>query len=151
MKPAIVEYQGSSNDKFTHGMQYEAFFLEYWEGKRDSLHVRGNDGQITDLNPFEDFIVVSDEDNVLNDYEATVRCITHKFDDLIGGLSYGKEYQAVGRDKAGLFLVKDDSSCCYFYNPSFFEIIEDSHGILGRRSVYYNYHQTGDKYELSAE
>ena len=140
MKPAIVEYRGISNNKFTRGKQYEAFFLEYWEGVRNSLHVRGNDGQVTDFNPFESFLVISDEDNLLNNYEATIKCITHRFDeDLIGGLSYGKEYKAIGRDKAGMFLVMDNSSCCYFYDPTDFIIIADPHGILSRRSVYYSY------------
>lgn len=145
MKPAIVEYHGISNEKFTNGQRYEAFFLEYWEGVRDSLHVRGNDGRVTDFNPFEDFIVISDDDNLLNDYEATVRCITHRLDDLIGGLTFGEEYKAIGRDKAGMFLVKDDSACCYFYNPSDFTILDDPHGILTRRSVYYSYYGGDDE------
>ena len=103
--------------------RYEAFFLEYWEGVRNSLHVRGNDGRITDFNTFEDFIVISDDDNLLNDKEATVRCITHRFDNMIGGLTYGEEYKAIGRDKAGMIIVKDDSACCYFYNSSGFVIV----------------------------
>ena len=145
MKPAVVEYQGISNEKFTNGNRYEAFFLEYWEGVRNSLHVRGNDGRVTDFNPFEDFIVISDDDNLLNDYEATVRCITHRLDNLIGGLTYGEEYKAIGRDKAGMFLVKDDSTCCYFYPPSDFTIMDDPHGILARRSVYYSYYGGDDE------
>lgn len=145
MKPAIVEYQGVSNEKFTNEMRYEAYFLEYWEGVRDSLHVRGNDGRVTDFNPFEDFIVISDDDNLLNDYEATVRCITHRLDNLIGGLTYGAEYKAIGRDKAGMFLVKDDSACCYFYNPSDFIIVDDPHGVLTRKSVYYSYYGGDDE------
>ena len=32
-------------------------FIEYCEGERTSIHVRGNDGTITDFNPFEDFEV----------------------------------------------------------------------------------------------
>ena len=59
-------------EKFTNGKRYEAFFLEYWKGVRDSLHVRGNDGRVTDFNPFEDFIVISDDDNLLNNYEANI-------------------------------------------------------------------------------
>ena len=145
MKPAVVEYKGATNEKFTHGKKYEAFFLEYWEGERGSLHVRGNDGRVTDFNPFEDFDVISDEDNLLNDYEATVRCVTHRLDDLISGLTYGKEYKAIGQDKNGMYLVKDNSECCYFYNASDFEIIEDPHGILQRRSVYYSYYGGDDE------
>ena len=30
-----------------------------------------------------------------------------------GGLTYGAEYKVIGRDKEGMFLIKDDSSCCY--------------------------------------
>ena len=106
MKPAIVEYKGITNEKFTTGEKYEAFFLEYWEGVCDSLHVRGNDGLITDYNPFEDFNVISDEDNLLNDYEATVRCITHRFEDLIDGLTYGEESLLFLRLKFHLEVLK---------------------------------------------
>lgn len=140
MKAAIVRFIGKSSDKFTAGKEYEAFFLEYWEGKRNSLHVRGNDGIITDFNHFEDFEVVSDEDNLLNDYEAIVRCVTHKYEDVVAGLTYGKEYKAIGRDKDGLYLVMDNSCCCYFYPPDLFEIVSDEHGILKKQSVYYSFH-----------
>lgn len=139
MIPAIVRYKGDNNEKFTKGKEYEAFFVEYWEGKRNSLHVRGNDGIITDFNPFEDFEVVSDEDNLLNDYEAVVRCIVHDYEDTISGLSYGTEYKAIGCDKDGLFLVKDNSECCYFYPADVFEVVEDVQGILRGQSVYYSY------------
>lgn len=139
-KPAIVQYIGRSNKIFTHGKQYEAFFVEYWEGVRNSLHVRNNDGVITDFNPLEDFEIVSDVDHVLNDHEAIVRCITHKHEDRISGLLFGKEYKAIGCDKDSLYLVKDESGCCYFYSPHDFEIINDEHGILSHRSVFYNYY-----------
>ena len=110
MKPAIVEYQGRSSKKFTKGKQYEAFFLEYWEGVRNSLHVRGNDGRVTDFNPFEYFALISDDDNLLNDYEATVKCITRRFEDIAGcHLIYGKEYKAIGRDKAGINHTNDQT------------------------------------------
>ena len=139
-KPAIVRYIRRSNKKFTKGKQYEAFFVEYWEGVRNSLHVRNNAGIITDFNPLEDFEVVSDEDHVLNNHEAIVRCITRKHDDRISGLLFGKEYIAIGCDKDGLYLVKDESGCCYFYSPVDFEIVKDEFGILSKRSVYYNYY-----------
>lgn len=111
--------------------------MEYWQGQRNSLHVRGNDGKITDFNLLEDFVVLSDEDNLLNDYEATVRCITDRYDDI--SLVSGSVYKAIGRDKDGLYLVMDESSDCYFYPADAFEVIYDEHGILTRRSVYYNY------------
>ena len=139
MKPAIVKYIGSDSDKFINGKCYESFFLEYWQGERDSLHVRGEDGEITDFNPFSDFEVISDEDDLLNDHEDIVRCLTHQHDDLVSGLTYGKEYKAIGRDKDGLYLVMDDSYDCYFYPPDIFEVLEDEHGILNRQSVYYSY------------
>lgn len=140
MKPAIVQYQGRSCKKFTQGKQYEAYFLEYWEGIRNSLHVRGNDGQITDFNEFEKFTVLSDEDDLLNTYEAEVLCLTHRYDDLISGTTYGKTYKAIGRDRDGFYLVMDDSYCCYFYPPELFRVLKDDHGILNRQSVYYNYY-----------
>ena len=82
-KPAVVRYNAKSNCKFTKGKLYEAYFIEYWEGERTSLHVRGNDGTITNFNHLEDFEIISDEGNLLNDYEATIQCITHKYDHLI--------------------------------------------------------------------
>ena len=139
IQPAVVKYIGLDTEQFTYGNEYEAFFLEYWQGKRDSLHVRGNNGEITDFNPFEDFEVISDEGNLLNDYEAIVRCITRRYDDEILALTFGKEYKAIGRDKDGLYLVMDDSCDCYFYPPEFFEIVSDEHGILSYQSVYYSY------------
>lgn len=139
MHPAIVRYKGRKIKKFTPGKSYEAYFVEYWEGKRNSLHVRGDDGRITDFNPLEDFDIISDEDNLLNDYEAIVRCKTHEYEDYISGLIYGKDYKAIGRDREGLYLVMDESYCCYFYPPDVFEILDDPHGILTRRSVYYSY------------
>jgi len=138
-KPAMVQYIGNSNQKFTAGQEYEAFFLEYWQGERNSLHVRNNDGKITDFNPFEDFEVISDEGNLLNAHEATVRCISHQYDNLIPGLTFGKNYKAIGCDRDGYYLVMDDSYDCYFYSPKVFEIIEDPFGILSRRSIYYSF------------
>lgn len=34
----------------------------------------------------------------------------------------------------------DDSYCCYFYPNELFKVIDDPHGILEERSVYYSYH-----------
>lgn len=107
--------------------------------------INADHGQVTDFNPFEDFKVIEDEDDLINDHEATVRCVTRRLDNIIGGLTYGKEYKAIGRDKAGLFLVMDDSFCCYFYKPSDFIIVDDPHGILKRRSVYYSYNSKNDE------
>ncbi len=139
LKPAIVKYVGKDTQKFTNGKQYEAYFLEYWQGVRNSLHVRNDSGVITDFNPFEEFEIISDTDNVLNLYEAIIRCITHKYDDMIMGLRYGKEYKAIGCDKDGFYLVMDESYECYFYPADIFEIVSDEHGILSHRSIYYNY------------
>ena len=108
-KPAVVRYNAKSNRKFTKGKLYEAYFIEYWEGERTSLHVRGNDSTITD------------------------------FDHLICGITFGKEYKAIARDKNGLLLVMDDSYCCYFYPTNVFKIIDDTYGILEKTSVYYNF------------
>jgi hypothetical protein len=138
--PAKVRYIGPPSEEFTQGKVYFAFLLEYWQGKRDSLHVKGNSGRISDFNPFEDFEVVADDDDVLNLYEATVRCVTHIHDELIGGLTFGKEYKTIGRDRDGLYLVKDDSSDCYFYPPDFFEIVSDEHDLLSHQSIYYSFH-----------
>ena len=53
----------------------------------------------------EDFELISDEDNLLNDYYAVVRCITHKYEEVIIGLTCGMEYKAIGRDKNGYYLI----------------------------------------------
>ena len=138
-KPAIVRYIGRSNKKFTKGKQYEAFLVEYWEGARHSLHVRNNDGVITDFNPLEKYEIVSDEDDVLNMHEAIVCCMKYIYEDQISGLLYGKEYTAIGCDKDGYYLIKDQSGCCYFYPFYDFAVISDEHGILSERSLYYNF------------
>ena len=129
---------------FTGGRCYKAYFLEYWEGKRNSLHVCGNDGEIHDFIPFEDFEVIRDADNVLNYYEATVRCITHDYDDELLDLTYGKTYKAIGRDADGMYLVMDESYCCYFYPAQDFEIVDDPHDILSHQSCYYSYYGSKD-------
>ena len=82
------------------------------------------------FNPLEDFEVISDEGKLLNNYEATVQCITHKYDHFMCCVTFGKEYKAIGRDKNGLLLVMDDSYCCYFYPNDVFKIIDDPYGIL---------------------
>ena len=144
MRPAIVKYTGNElndddNGQFTVGKEYEAFFVEYWQGVRNSLHVRNNFGDIVDFIPFEDFIVVSDQDGVLTMDEAIVRCITHRLDDIQLGLNYGHEYRAVGMDIDGNYLVMDESYDCYFYPKTDFEIVDDPRGLLSRISVYYSY------------
>ena len=143
-KPAQVKYIGASSEKFTNGKTYNAYFLEYWQGERNSLHVMDNSGKISDFNPFEDFEVIEDEDNVLNTYEATVKCIAREYDDNSFDLTYGNLYKAIGREKDGLFLVMDDSYDCYFYSPRCFEIISDEHGLLSHRSIYYSYFENGE-------
>lgn len=139
-KPAIVRYIGKKeNDEFSYGKEYQAYFLEYWQGERNSLHARGNSGKITDFNPFEDFEIVLDEDNVLNTYEAIVECRTHNFDNELFGIKYGKQYRALGRDKNGMFLVMDESFDCYFYHGCYFEIVDDEYNLLSNCSLYYNF------------
>lgn len=141
LKAAVVRFVGrqenykrkagkSSAYMFLSNKLYNAYFLEYWQGKRDSLHVKDEDGEVVDFIPFEDFTVESDEDNVLNTYEATVKCITHEYDDELFDLTFGHEYRAIGHDDYGQFLVMDECCDCYFYPSSDFEIISDEHGVL---------------------
>ena len=117
-------------NNFENGKIYNAYFLEYWQGNRDSLHVKGENGEIEDFIPLSDFEVLEDIDDVLNTKEASVRCITHKYDNKLFDLTYGKEYKAIGFDLYGRYLVMDDSWDCYFYLPKEFEIISDPHQIL---------------------
>lgn len=109
---------------------YNAYFLEYWQGSRDSLHVKGENGEIKDFVSLSDFEILEDIDDVLNTKEAIVRCITHQYYNELSDLTYGKEYKAIGFDLYGRYLVMDDSWDCYFYLPKEFEIISDPHQIL---------------------
>ena len=140
-EPAHVRFTKDNADykNFTAGAIYEAFFVEYWQGIRNSLHVKNDFGRIVDFIPLEDFEIIDDKDNVLNNYEARVRCITHDFEDMLLGINYGKEYIAIGRDRNGMYLVMDESYDCYFYDASCFEILDDSKGILTEESMYYSY------------
>ncbi len=55
------------------------------------------------------------------------------------GITFGKEYKAIGRDTYGFYLVMDNSFSCYFYAPDAFEIVADEHEIISDVSVYYSY------------
>ena len=125
---------GSKEFRFISDALYNAYFLEFWQGKRDSLHIKGADGKIEDFVPLEDFTIISDEDNVLNTHEAIIRCITHEYDDELFDITFGKEYKAIGFDENNLLLVMDDSWDCYFYSRQYFEIISDPHNILDEKS-----------------
>ena len=131
-KPAKVKFIGNSNHycNFQKGKIYHAYFLEYWQGNRDSLHIKGENREIEDFIPLSDFEILEDSDDVLNTKEAIVKCITHEYDNKLFGLTYGKEYKAIGFDLYGRYLVMDDSWDCYFYLPKEFEIISDPHQIL---------------------
>ena len=139
MRPARVRFLRESDCNFTKRKKYDAFFLEYWQGKRNSLHVRNDAGEIVDFVPFEDFEDISDPDNVLNDYEAVVLCVSDDHYYLGIDLTKGCKYKAIGRDKHGFYLVMDNSCDCYFYPPEAFIILEDEHGLLSRTSVYYSH------------
>lgn len=116
--------------QFISGQLYNAYFLEYWQGDRTSLHVKGEDGKVDDFNPIEEFEIVSDDDDVLNRHEAIVRCVTHSYDAKLFDLNYGREYKAIGYNKDGLLLVMDESFDCYFYPRKAFEIISDKYAVL---------------------
>lgn len=139
LQPAQVVYKGPEKKDLTQGKTYEAYFIEYWQGERRSLHVKDDSGKITDFHPLEDFEITSDSDNILNFHEAVVECCTHNCDYDFHGIKFGKQYKAIGRDRNGLYLVMDESEDCYFYPAEFFIIIEDPCGILEKRSMYYSY------------
>lgn len=137
--PAKVKYNGKATKRFTPGRIYDAYLVEYWQGVRNSLHVKGNDDKITDFNSLEDFEIVEDIDDVLNLNEAIVECITHDFDNESFCIKYGQQYKAIGMDREGLYLVMDDSFDCRFYRAECFKIIDDKHEILKSKSIYYSY------------
>ena len=51
--PAKVRYKGTDSAKFTYNKIYDAYFIEYWQGTRNSLHVKDDTNQITDFNGYE--------------------------------------------------------------------------------------------------
>ncbi len=124
---------------FVCGRLYNAYFLEYWQGERTSLHVKGEDGEVHDFIPFEEFEVVLDEDDVLNTHEAIVRCITHEYDDELFDLNYGNEYKAIGFDENGQYLVMDECYDCYFYSSRDFEVVSDPFGVLDMKKSTHIY------------
>lgn len=117
LKPAQVVYKGPDEKNMTYGKTYEAYFIEYWQGERCSLHVRDDSGKITDFHPLEDFEIISDPEDILNFHEAVVECCTHNLDHDFHGLKFGNKYKAIGRDRNGMYQVMDESSDCYFYPP----------------------------------
>lgn len=124
------ECEQSPKYQFIFGHLYNAYFLEYWQGERTSLHVKGEDGEVSDFNPIEDFEIIEDCDNVLNTHEAIVRCNTHDYDEDLFELTYGHEYKAIGFDSNGMLLVMDECHDCYFYPRDVFEIIDDKWCVL---------------------
>ena len=145
--PAKVEYVGGTNklNTFTVGNAYSAYFVEYWDGKRDNLHVRNNAGQIVDFVPMGDFRIISDPNGVLElDKEAHVRYIVKDEPDP-ESLKYGKSYRALGCDKDGFYLVEDETGYCYFFEASNFEVVYDPYGLLSTESLYYSLY--GDKFD----
>lgn len=97
-----MRYDDPSTEEFTQVEVYSAYLLEYWKRKRDSLHVKGNSNKISDFKPFEEFEIVEDDDEVFNLHEVTVRCVTHRYDEMVTGLKFGREYKAISRDRDGL-------------------------------------------------
>ncbi len=141
MRPAKVRFIGDDyrhEGHFTQGQVYDAYFLEYWNGLRNSLHVMDNAGNIQDFKPLEDFEVLEDPDNLLSQAEAVVRCVGPTLRSRGGGVIHGEEYIAIGRDVDGLYLVKDNSDNCFFYPPDLFEVVSDPEHILDHLSLYYS-------------
>ena len=128
--------------KFQKGKIYNAYFLEYWQGERDSLHVKGEDGRIDDFIPLGDFEIVEDADGVLGTNEAIVRCVSSAGDDEFG-ITFEKEYKALGVNKNGAYLIMDNSTDCYFYPPDEFETVSDPHGVLNPdiSGYVYDFHE----------
>lgn len=126
--------EGSGVYEFVVGQLYNAYFLEYWQGDRTSLHIKGEDNKVVCFIPLEDFEIVSDEDNVLNTHEAVARCITHEYDNELFDITFGNEYKVIGFDENNQLLVMDDCMDCYFYSREYFEILSDPHNILDANS-----------------
>lgn len=132
--------------QFNYGKLYQARGLEYWEGVRNGLVVETNmDDGYESFIPFEDFEIVCDPDNVLNNYEAEVRCINPNYDEEYE-IKYGSVYKAIGMDREGYYLVMDGTYCCYFYPGKDFEILSDPDGVLGSESLCdYSYNECSEK------
>ncbi|MBM6967399.1 hypothetical protein [Pseudoramibacter alactolyticus] len=143
-KPARVRYIGKKNERLSPLTVYNAYFLEYWQGVRNALHVLDDTGEIFNFNRFEDFEVLSDPDGVLNDDEALVQCAVCRYEGDLPDLIADKVYKAIGCDKNGYYLVMDESWDCYFYPPDAFQVIDDPQNILCRQSIYYSFYNEAE-------
>lgn len=147
---AKVKYIGEDNWEFTNGKIYDAYFVEYCNGKRKNLHVKC-DEDIEYFAKMGDFTIVEDKYNVLNNDEAIVECTQDyvgefrriDYEDTAkvrrGTITCGKKYRAIGRTRNGLLLVMDDLQECRFYPPECFKIISDETGILEKENEYMDY------------
>ena len=113
---------------FIRGKEYNAYFLDYLQGVRDVLDVQAENSEVLSFIPLSDFQIVSDEENVLNENYALVKCIeVYKNQDL----QVGKVYKALKLSPQGeYYYILDETLDCYFYPIKQFEIIEDAFELL---------------------
>ena len=112
---------------FVLNKEYKAYFLDYCQGVRDVLEIESEKG-IQNFVPINDFIIVDNSDNALNNYYAIVKCADSNG---IKELVVGREYQAlkISEDKR-FYYVLDELKDCYYYPKYWFEIVEDDQNIL---------------------
>jgi len=133
-KPALVKFIGNSkeyNNQVITGNEYLAFFLEHWGEKRNNLHILDESGEVNYWYKLEDFEILNDSDNVLNDLYAMVRCIKELPENDSEAPRLDKDYKAIAKRKTdGYYLLQDESGLDYFYPPEMFEVLSDLYGVL---------------------
>ena len=107
---------------------YKAFFLDYCQGERNVIEVQTENGEVIDYVPINDFEIIEDRYNVLNDKIARIKCVN------VNGqkdLQIGKEYIALkSNEDRTMFLVLDDSFDTYYYPKENFTVLDDKDKIL---------------------
>ena len=92
-------------------------FLRYYcQGKRDVLDIEAENGEILSFVPLNDFEIVSDKDNVLNNDYFLVKCI----EDNVKDLTKNKVYKAL-KENDKCYYALDNSFDCYYYPKEYFE------------------------------
>ena len=116
---------------FIKGERYKAFFLDFCQGVRDVLEIEDANGEKLDFVPLEDFQVIDDKYDILQDKRAFVKCIAKRPD-----LTLGEKYIALRLDENNnSYYVLDNSKDCYYYDKKLFIVVEDKHMILTKQRI----------------
>lgn len=136
---AIVRFIDTPNnyangkEELTNGKYYNALFLEYMGIKRNNLWIINDLGKAEYFYNFDDFEVIKDEDEILRNKYAMVKCIKDH-----NGLTVGKNYHAIGKNNTD-YLIFDDWFDSTLYEKNLFIVISDEHNILSNDEIVYDF------------